>query len=147
MALYHYLLIPHEERHKSTWNNLGYVRDKLKLPANSVKAYKKAAELGETLAMSNLAYKYIRGGFLEDAKAQCDRALATPSPHKSIWGRSVVATVSHKRVDAPESLLLSAGSDKRALLIISEDGQTIEVREVSKGQIMSAYELKASAPG
>jgi tetratricopeptide (TPR) repeat protein len=244
LSLYHYLLIPHEERHTSTWNNLGVVQDKLELSAKAVTSYQKAADLGETLAMSNLAYKYLREGFLAEAKAQCDRALATDEPHKNVnaalgqihdaqeseadkeatireqtrpssdffkalgratvkstptemptklqgpkcvlsveisnssfraigeyevtigafanlfapaetptkikhrieyrgefWGRAVIATMTDKRADKVESLLEAPGKDKPALMIIADDGKTVQVCEMAKGVLGAAYDL------
>ena len=84
LALFHYLRIPEQERKNVTWNNLGVAFDQLDLAAKAVNAYRKAEELGNTLAMSNLAYKLMRAGFLEDAKTICDRALATNEFHKNV---------------------------------------------------------------
>ena len=84
LALYHYLRIPSNERNAMTWNNLGVVFDKLSLPAKSVTAYRRARDMGETLAMSNLALKFKSVGFLSEAQEQCDEALAIEGYHRNI---------------------------------------------------------------
>jgi hypothetical protein len=55
LSLFHYLRIPEHERKSMAWNNLGVVFRQLDLPAKSVEAYRKAEEMGGTLAMSNIA--------------------------------------------------------------------------------------------
>ena len=84
LALYHYLKIPPRERGAMAWNNLGVAFDGFSLRAKSVEAYRRAEGLGETLAMSNLAQKFISAGFLPEAKKQCDDALAITDYHKNI---------------------------------------------------------------
>ena len=84
LALLHYNRIPNRERNATTWNNLGASFSSKSLSAKSVAAYKKAKDMGETLAMSNLAYKYIGEGFLGEAQQECDAALAISKYHKNI---------------------------------------------------------------
>ena len=84
LALYHYLLIPFAQRTAATWNNLGVAFDKAKLPAKSVNAYQKAKDEGDTLAMSNLAFKCLTAGFLVEARALIDDALKRTNIHGNI---------------------------------------------------------------
>jgi tetratricopeptide (TPR) repeat protein len=84
LAMFHYLKIPHQERAAGTWNNLGVEFDHFDLESKSVRAYRKAEELGETLAMSNLAQKLIQGGFLEEAEKICERAVKIKDYHKNV---------------------------------------------------------------
>jgi tetratricopeptide (TPR) repeat protein len=84
LALLHYLKIPYQERASGTWNNLGVEFDHFELNYKSVKAYQKAEELGETLAMSNLAQKLIRSGFLSEAESICERAMEIKDYHKNV---------------------------------------------------------------
>jgi len=58
LSFYHYLKIPYQERNAITWNNLGVQFDHFNLASKSVDAYRTAENLGETLAMSNLARKF-----------------------------------------------------------------------------------------
>jgi tetratricopeptide (TPR) repeat protein len=84
LSLWHYSKIPLAERNGITWNNLGVAREQLSLPIGSVNAYRRAAGMGETLAMSNLALRYLSAGFLEDAQEECDAALSMKDFHKNI---------------------------------------------------------------
>lgn len=84
VSLLHYLKIPHQERGAATWNNLGVEFDHFEFQSKSVKAYRKAEELGETLAMSNLAQKFIKAGFLEEAERICNNAVKIEDYHKNI---------------------------------------------------------------
>jgi tetratricopeptide (TPR) repeat protein len=81
LSLYHYLKIPHLERTPITWNNLGVQFDRFKLASKSVDAYRESEKHEETLAMSNLAYKFINAGFLKEAEEICNRALKTKDYH------------------------------------------------------------------
>ena len=84
MALHHYAKIPVPSRDATTWNNLGVSFGEINLPVNSVRAYRKAEAANETLAMSNLGYKLLSAGFIEEAQKECDKALAIPNYHKNI---------------------------------------------------------------
>jgi tetratricopeptide (TPR) repeat protein len=95
LALYHYLKIPAESRTAITWNNLGASYDYFKMPVASVSAYRKAEAMGETLAMSNLGYKFINEGFRDEAKASFDKGFAIPDHHPNIEkGLSYLTTLS-----------------------------------------------------
>lgn len=84
LSFYHYLKIPYEERSAITWNNLGVQLDHFDLASKSVDAYRTAENLGETLAMSNLAQKLIKAGFLKEAEDICERALKATDYHKNV---------------------------------------------------------------
>jgi tetratricopeptide (TPR) repeat protein len=83
-SLYHYLKIPDQERGAMTWNNLGVEFDHFNLASKAVSAYRKSEELGETLAMSNLAYKLIKAGFLHEAEELSKRAMTIQGYHKNV---------------------------------------------------------------
>jgi thioredoxin-like negative regulator of GroEL len=84
LAFYHYLKIPYDSRSAIAWNNLGVSYDHFSMRAASVHAYRISEERGETLAMSNLGYKFIRQGFVEEAKAEFEKGFAIKGHHKNI---------------------------------------------------------------
>lgn len=84
VALLHYLRIHHPERSSAAWNNLGVQFEHFNLEASAVDAYRKAEELGETLAMSNLAYKFIKLGFLHEASEICKKAVRLENCDKRV---------------------------------------------------------------
>lgn len=96
LALLHYGSIPYGDRSGNTWNNLGVAYDQLALPAKSVSAYRQAEEAGETIAMSNLANKFIIAGFLSEAEKLTETAMKEEKYHKN-----VVRTVTRLR-EVPE---------------------------------------------
>ncbi len=86
LALYHYRLLAPASPTWGNWNNLAVSQNTLELPARAVESYRRAEALGGTLAMSNLAHKFIAAGFLPEAQGLCDRATAMPNYDKSIGG-------------------------------------------------------------
>jgi tetratricopeptide (TPR) repeat protein len=90
LALYHYLRIPSDLRDSMAWNNLGVSFQAHGMQAKAVKAFKRAAEKGESLAMSNLAYKLMNSGFVEEAEAEFQRGLKVEGFHRNI-GEGIAA--------------------------------------------------------
>jgi len=84
MALHHYLAIPSAQRSGATWNNLGVSYQDFLLSGKAVSAYQQAAEEGETLAMSNLAYKLMNAGFLKEASTELKKAMSLENPNKNV---------------------------------------------------------------
>ena len=84
LTLLHYLLIPQPDRSAIAWNNLGVAYEQLDLQARSVDAYRMAEDKGETLAMSNLANRLLRAGFLAEAETICQKALTVADYHKNV---------------------------------------------------------------
>lgn len=74
LAAFHYSKIRERVRNGTVWNNLGVSLNALRLPARSISSYRKSEDLGETLAMSNLAYEFLKAGFIPEARAICDKA-------------------------------------------------------------------------
>lgn len=59
-------------------NNLGVAYSDLEMPASSVRSHHAAFNLGNTLSAGNLAYKYLDGGMIEDAKKLLDEVAKIP---------------------------------------------------------------------
>ncbi len=66
LGLYHYRLLETYNRDGACLNNLGVVQSELQLSCRSIASYKESAELKNTLAMANLAYKYLETGFADE---------------------------------------------------------------------------------
>jgi tetratricopeptide (TPR) repeat protein len=84
LALLHYLKIREQTRGGGTWNNLGVAFEEAGLPAKAVNAYRQSKQLGETLAMSNLAHKFMSAGFLSEAEQECENALKMKDFHQNV---------------------------------------------------------------
>jgi tetratricopeptide (TPR) repeat protein len=76
LALAHYLKIPYEQRNHTTWNNIGVSFERMSMPGKSISAYRMAEDMDETLAMSNLGYRFMHAGFLKEAEAEFVKGLA-----------------------------------------------------------------------
>ncbi|MDB5194189.1 MAG: hypothetical protein JWN50_203, partial [Parcubacteria group bacterium] len=68
----------------SVRNNLGVQYDTLDMPFKSVANYEAAAEQGETLALSNLAYRLMRVGFEKAAEERLKEAQKIEDPHANV---------------------------------------------------------------
>lgn len=84
LSTLHYLSIPTAARTAMTWNNLGVARSSLQLPTKAMTAFRKSEELGETLAMSNIADRFIDSGLLSEANEILERALSKENPDRRV---------------------------------------------------------------
>jgi len=84
LSLHHYLKIPVRQRTAVAWNNLGVAFQHFSMPAKSVEAYRRSSSEGETLAMSNLSYKLMEVGFVEEAKSELKKALSQENYHRNV---------------------------------------------------------------
>ncbi len=97
-------------------NNYGVAADDLGLPLRSVQAYKQAARAGETLAMANLAYRFMNVGFETEARTLLDEARQKPNVHANVG--SAMAALSRKIADEEKhekDVLEDAGVEQRFL--------------------------------
>src|SRR5262249_26230804 len=76
--------------------NLGVAFERTGLLGKAVSAYRESERLGETLAMSNLAQKFMSAGFLSEAEEECEKALKIENFHQN-----VASTLAELRI-APE---------------------------------------------
>ena len=84
LALFHYLKIPYQNRSAISWNNIGVSYSRMGLDGKAIEAYRIAEEKEETLAMDNIARKFIDAGFLVEAQEQCDKAKKFKEYNKNI---------------------------------------------------------------
>jgi tetratricopeptide (TPR) repeat protein len=84
LALHHYLKIRSPERRSGTWNNLGVCLEHFSLSTKAVAAYREAAKQDETIAMANVGSKLLSAGFIDEAQAECDKALKVGTVSKNV---------------------------------------------------------------
>lgn len=75
LSLLHYKIHTNTIKTSGGLNNLGVQYESLKLPAKSIESYTRAAEEKETLAMANIAQRYLKEGFIQDAQEEINKAL------------------------------------------------------------------------
>lgn len=132
LSIYHYEMIPADERTPGAWNNIGATLDQLGLPAKSVEAYKLAADRGETLAMSNLGYKLMRAGFIDLALLEHKRAIALENPHKNV-GQMFSALQSVPEQEEKRQTHLIEGAKKRVVFLQKLGAATVLTEMASVG--------------
>ncbi len=102
LALLHYIaLLRFSPNHKNGINNLGVAYSELEMPAMSVTQFKKASELGNTLASANLANAYLDAGFVQEASDVIKTAREQENPHRNVG--SSFSAIADKQ-DAEEKL-------------------------------------------
>ncbi len=74
MSLLHNKKLTDTEKSPGGLNNLGVQYAELNLPAMSIRSYFKSADHNNTIAMSNIAQKYLGQGFVDDADRIIRRA-------------------------------------------------------------------------
>jgi len=90
-AMFHYRILTERNPNSSNWNNLGVALANLRLSSLSVYAYREAEKIGETLAMSNLAFKFVNEGFLDEAMGLVNKATSMKEYSENIG--SVIASI------------------------------------------------------
>ena len=83
-ALNYDTLLSFDNKDSTALNNLGVQCVRLELPIKGIGFYRKAMEQKNTLAMSNLAYKYMYEGFSEDAASILEKAKSLDDVHPSV---------------------------------------------------------------
>ena len=84
LALLHYKTLQRlDPQHYNGANNLGVEYDRLELPIRSIASFRAAAP-GNTLAMANLAYKFLNKGFKDEASKILDEAQKRDLVHENV---------------------------------------------------------------
>jgi tetratricopeptide (TPR) repeat protein len=110
LALLHYLRIPAQERGGATWNNLGVALNEFSLPAKSIEAYRQARDQGETLAMSNIARKFMFIGVLPEAKQLIDEAQKLGDYHQNVAQDVIkLRQIPEEEIKRQEEVITKAG--------------------------------------
>jgi tetratricopeptide (TPR) repeat protein len=86
LALLHYNeLIGSDPNSQAAYNNMGVALSAFELEGLAAEKYKKAADLGNTLAVSNLSSRYINAGFYQEAKQILLKAKESADIHENVW--------------------------------------------------------------
>ncbi|MHC1944962.1 hypothetical protein IF803_11315 [Bradyrhizobium sp. UFLA06-06] len=143
LSLANYLRVPIEERSSGVWNNLGVQFDHFKLPAKAVDAFTKAADQNETLAMSNLGFRYAEQGFLSAARELGDRAIEIPNHHKNI--HDLISRLSEipESKEKSESAVLSSSKAKGDFY--REVGRALGQSDATETVISNLWQSKESS--
>ena len=84
MAFHHYRKIPSPLRDSIAWNNLGVSFSDFAMPVKSIGAFRRAESMSDTLAMTNLGFRLLHSGFLEEASLLAKKALGFEGYHSNV---------------------------------------------------------------
>lgn len=91
ISLLHYKKLINATKSPGGLNNLGVQYNILKLPAKSINSFFKSAENKETLAMANIAERYLSEGFIKDAKREIKKAYELSGEGIEVHGNIGIA--------------------------------------------------------
>lgn len=86
--------------HGMALNNLGVLYGRSDLPIKAISAYRRGVEAGQTLAMSNLGFHFLKGGFLDEAESLVNDAKNIEGMHPNVG--KLITRVSEKRKSEDE---------------------------------------------
>lgn len=78
-------LLRFNSKDQNALNNIGVAYKNLGLEIKSIEQYKKAFELKNSLAASNLAYQLIHLGFVKEAEEYLNKAEDFENPHENVF--------------------------------------------------------------
>ncbi|AQT67187.1 putative PEP-CTERM system TPR-repeat lipoprotein [Anaerohalosphaera lusitana] len=140
LSFYHYKkLIDIAPKNAVALNNLGVQYDSLEMLSKSVSSFNEAAQYDNTLAMANLADKYIAKGFIKDARAIIDKANNLDDP-----GAKVHHLVGQAQGKLNQIIENEAEKEKR-ILLEAEEQQKFTFRYLdacNNGQTISPSEIE-----
>lgn len=122
LALMHYdILLRLNPDDASTLNNIGVVYGQLKLPLQQIAYYKAAVKKGNTLAAANLAYQYLKVGFVDEAKEVLNTAIKVEDAHSNVAGAIAAVDRQEEAQSKTSTEILSAARQQyRFLLAFAE---------------------------
>jgi thioredoxin-like negative regulator of GroEL len=122
LSALHYKKLTATTRSPAGLNNLGVEYESLKLPAKSVESYFEAASYNETLAMANIAQRYLKEGFIKDAEREIKKAYELSKEGIEVHGN--VGNAKNRL----EKILEDEASYEKEILIEAEKERKFRVR-------------------
>ncbi|MBI5192005.1 MAG: hypothetical protein HZA08_01030 [Nitrospirae bacterium] len=125
LGLYHYRLLETHNRDGACLNNLGVVLSGLQLPCRSIASYKESAELKNTLAMANLAYKYLETGFANEALGIINGAFKLAGEvdvHGNVGQAKIAIEEAKENENKKEQTILQEAEAERAFRLPFAEG-------------------------
>lgn len=103
LSMLHYIeLTKLNSKSQYGFNNLGVAYNRLELPGKAIKNYKKSIELGNSLAASNMANKYMQQGFHDEAREILDKVKDQDNVSPNVW--SSLTDLSKKEKEEDEKI-------------------------------------------
>lgn len=107
-------LLGFSSKDQNALNNIGVAYKNLGLSIKSVEQYKKAFEINNSLAASNIANQLIYLGFVKEAEEYLNKAKEFESPHENVYSAtSTIKTKVKEETDLEEKILKKANKKYR----------------------------------
>lgn len=138
------LSLLHNKKHTDTteeygaFNNLGVQYSCLEMPGKGIKAYKNAIDKGQTIAMANIAQKYLNEGFVDDAQKILDKANKLKIEPTVGQAQERIKNITKKENEKEKEILLEA--EKQRKFRVSYSKAFCLDKTVSKNQIEGIWE-------
>lgn len=118
LSLFHYQhLLKFSSNHRAANNNLGVAYRELEMPINSIMAYKRAWKQKDTIAAANLAYQYLAGGFLDEAKEILAEAKLEADVHSNVGSALVTIAQNEESESSKEKKALEEAVEQQRFLL------------------------------
>ena len=114
-------LTQHQSTNASVLHNFAVACGKASLSISAIAMYKRALDLGLTLAASNMSYRYLDAGFAEEATTLLERAMQQPDCDPAVTkalGEIVERRESERETE--DDLLQKANDQRRYLASFGE---------------------------
>lgn len=115
ISIHHYALLREKQPENAmAINNLGVAFSKRDLNISTVAAYKRAIELGETLAAKNLGFTYLHAGMADDAATLVKKAMESASSDPGL--PEVLSAIGAKQTaELEKKKLLESSAEKHRI--------------------------------
>jgi len=132
LALLHYkTLLRFAPDAAGSLNNIGVAYLRLDMPIRAIKSYQAAAAAAETLAAANLAQRFIRAGFKQEALHAIEEARQQEKVHPQV-GAAMTEISEREEAEAnTEALHLEAARDQQRFLLSFAEGYFTGVVEAA----------------
>jgi tetratricopeptide (TPR) repeat protein len=87
-------------------NNLGVACQDFGLPISAIRNYRRALDNSNSLAGSNLAYRYLDAGFLSEAKKVLEEAKNMKEPHRNVGTATAALSERDEKEDVTTNQIL-----------------------------------------
>jgi tetratricopeptide (TPR) repeat protein len=117
LILHHYgKVLALDPDYAYAWNNSAVQFGRLNLPITSIARYRRAADLGNTLALANIANKLMGAGFADEAEETLARANEADDPHENV-AHSTASLAEKRRTESERRAeILSVGQRQAEFL-------------------------------
>lgn len=113
-ALHYRAVLEQAGNNAGAANNLAIAYERLDLPIAAVRLYRRASELGNTLAAGNLGFTYLNAGMIDEAKQVISKAMEVADHDAKVPQCEAAINIRQHEEDERETIVREVGSKYRA---------------------------------